>query len=458
MPRTGLTLRTRIRRPLTALAWGLAALYACDRGFKLLAVHRFLRRPQPAASATWPSVTLLQPITRGASDLPAALAGRAALTYQGQLQHILICDAGDDTTMRSCHAWLAAHPALDAQLLLVDAGTTPHHPAHPAAAAPSQERSPAPVATKVEKLRAALPHATGSILAFVDDDILLRPEAIDQLARHLQDLHAGAVFGLAVYTNWANIPSSLLSAFVNANALLSYIPLTYLADPYTITGHLYALRREVFVAIGGLDGMDGRFDDDHELARRVERYGLKNVQTPLIYDVDNYLPTLGGYTNQMRRWFIIPRQTMAPFLTPYQQFVSLLGSAGNLIPPLLAVLTLLGGIILAPVTATMALYATVYAWCEHAYLGRTTPLTRWPWVFLAALIAPIQALTGLLGGSDFYWRGQHIRLHPGGRFDVLSQEASGKTRPKVDALFREEGGLPGSLDRSLAGSEGADRP
>ena len=85
--------------------------------------------------------------------------------------------------------------------------------------------------------------------------------------------------------------------------------------------------------------MDGRFDDDHELARRIQRYGLDNVQTPVIYDVDNYLSTLDGYTNQMRRWFIIPRQTMAPFLTPYQQFVSLLGSAGNLIPPLLALLT-----------------------------------------------------------------------------------------------------------------------
>ena len=194
-----------------------------------------------------------------------------------------------------------------------------------------------------------------------------------------------------------------------------------MVDPYTITGHLYALRREVFAAIGGLDGMDGRFDDDHELARRVQRYGLKNVQTPVVYDVDNHLSTLDGYTNQMRRWFVIPRQTMAPFLTPYQQFVSLLGSAGSLIPPLLALLTLLGGLALAPFTATMTLYAAVYTWCEHAYLGRTTPLTRWPWVLLSALIAPLQALAALLRGSDFHWRGQHIRLFRGGQFQVLNE-------------------------------------
>ncbi len=221
-------------------------------------------------------------------------------------------------------------------------------------------------------------------------------------------------------------------------------PLSYLADPYTITGHLYAMRRDVFGAIGGLDGMDGRFDDDHELARRIQRYGLRNVQTPVIYDVDNYLSTLDGYTNQMRRWFIIPRQTMAPFLTPYQQFVSLLGSVGNLIPPLLAVLTLLGGIVLPPFVATMALYAAVYGWCEHAYLARSTPLSRWPWVLLSSLIAPIQALTGLIGGSEFYWRGQHIRLHPGGRYDVIPDQLPGRGGSSGKTPFLE-GWLPGGM-------------
>ena len=450
---------TQFRRFLTAIAWCLAALYALDRGLKLLAVHRFLRRPPPAAPASWPSVTLLQPITRGASDLPTALARRAALNYQGHLQHILICDAGDDTTIPLCRSWLAAHPEIDAQLLTLDPGTAPGQPADPAPtkqlqSPPSQGHSPdlPRITTKVEKLRAALPHATGEILAFVDDDILLRPDAVDLLVRHLQDRRAGAVFGLAVYTNWSNIPSSLLSTFVNANALLSYIPLTYLADPYTITGHFYALRREVFAAVGGLDGMEGRFDDDHELARRIQRCGRKNVQTAVIYDVDNQLSAFDGYTNQMRRWFIIPRQTMAPYLTPYQQFVSLLGSVGNLIPPLLAALTLLGGIILAPFALTMTLYAAAYAWCEHAYLARTTPLKRWPWVLLSALIAPLQALAGFLGSSDFYWRGQHIRLHPGGRYAILPEQAS----PEQASGMR--GGLPGRVDGGRVAGEGADQP
>lgn len=383
--------------------WLLAVLYAFDRLIKLAAVDRFLRRPLPPVPAIWPSVSLLQPITRGASDLDGVLACRAALGYGGKLQHILICDAGDAETLAICHAWSAAHPGLDVTII---------------ACPPS---SGAAIATKVEKLHAGLPLASGEVLAFVDDDILLRPAALSGLVRGLAQLGAGSVFGLAVYTNWSNAPSALLSAFVNANALLSYLPLTFLADPFTITGHFYALRREVFAAIGGLEGMEGRFDDDHELARRVQKCGLRNVQTPVLYDVDNRLDTFYDYANQMQRWFIIPKQTMAPYLTRWQGAVSLLGSAGNLLPPLLALLALSRRRSFAPLLASLTIFAGVYGWCERRYLGRTTPLRWWPVVQISALISPLQALAGLLGGDTFLWRGRRIRLHRGGRFDGIEE-------------------------------------
>ena len=278
----------RARSRLTTFAWALAALYALDRILKLWSVTHFLRRPQPPEPQPWPSVALLQPITRGASDLPGALACRAALHYGGELQHLLICDQNDAGTLAACRAWAAGHPALDIRVIATSHGV-----------------SAAQITTKVQKLHAALPHARGQILAFVDDDILLRPGAVEGLVRHLQHERAGSAFGVAVYTNWRNLPSSLISAFVNANALLSYLPLTYLAEPFTITGHFYAIRREVFEAIGGLDGMDGRFDDDHELARRIQQQGLANVQTSVLYDVDNHLDTFYDYTNQIQRWFTI---------------------------------------------------------------------------------------------------------------------------------------------------------
>lgn len=398
---------------LKRLAWSLAALYAADRLLKLWAVDRFLRRPVPAAPVQWPSVTLLQPLTRGASDLRGALACRAAQTYPGDLQHLLICDAMDQPTLATCRHWAANHPALDVQII-----SARNH----VSLAGQEGQSDPDITTKVEKLRVALPHARGDILVFVDDDILLRPAAVEGLVRHLGRPDAGSAFGVAVYTNWRNLPSSLISAFVNANALLSYLPLTYLAEPFTITGHFYAIPRSVFAAVGALDGMDGRFDDDHELARRIQRHGLRNVQTPVIYDVDNHLATLYDYANQMQRWFVIPKQTMAPFLSPHQQAASLLGSIANLIPPLLCLLTLAGRTATRPLFAVLALFAAVYAFCERRYLGRLTPARRWPLLPLSALLAPLQAAAGLLAGNTFLWRGRRIRLHKGGRFEVITGE------------------------------------
>jgi hypothetical protein len=135
--------------------------------------------------------------------------------------------------------------------------------------------------------------------------------------------------------------------------------------------------------------------------------------------VDNRLESLSGYTNQMRRWFVIPRQTMAPYLNGRQQLASLLGSVGSLILPLLALLCTVVRAPLGALSAVLALHAGVYALCEKAYLGRRTPLKRMPFVLISAIIAPVQALLGLLGPPTFTWRGRCIRLQRGGQFQEV---------------------------------------
>src|SRR5207249_4599093 len=58
---------------LDRLAYSLVALFALERILKLAAVIHFFRRHHPSRPASWPTVTLLQPITRGASNLAEAL-------------------------------------------------------------------------------------------------------------------------------------------------------------------------------------------------------------------------------------------------------------------------------------------------------------------------------------------------------------------------------------------------
>ena len=387
-------------RALDTAALILLALYALDRLLKLLAVRHFFRRAAPPAPERWPVVSLIQPITRGATNLRAHLLARAALEYPVVVQHLPVCDAGDAESQAVCREAL---PACD--LVLVE-----------------PEETGGVVASKTVKMAAGLARANGEVVCFVDDDIGLPPDALRVLVSHLGLPGAGAVFGLACQTSWRTVWSSLMSGFVNANALVGYVPLTYLVEPYTITGHCFALRRDVLDATGGLEGLARRIDDDHEIARRVRRAGLRIVQTPLVYRVDNELGTLRSYLVQMRRWFVFPRQTMLPYLTPRERHVSLLLSVGNLLPSLLGVLAL-STWRPAPLLAlglAVALFAVTYAVCEIGYLPDRTPAGRWPLLLVVALVTPLHVLAAMAaGGSRIEWRGQRIKVHRGGAFEVL---------------------------------------
>jgi ceramide glucosyltransferase len=385
------------------VANSLLALFVLDRLLKLAAVIHFFRRTPPRAPQMWPSVTLLQPITRGVSGLPNNLRSRAVLDYPGEIQYLFICDTDDREAQAACAALQAKFPILEIEIVLVEA------------------KGKDAVASKVEKLLAALPRATGEVFWFIDDDIALRPLALRIMLPPLFQPGVGAVFGLPCYTNWRTVWSSLMSIFVNANALLSYIPATYLTEPFTITGHCFALRREVFQRAGGLEGLERRIDDDHEMARRVRKIGLRIVQTPMIYDVDNHFNSWQAYTKQMKRWFIFPRQALAPSLTRWEQIVTFLGSIGQLFPCLLALLfvcTLKGSAFRALATS-LGCFGAIYALCELYYLKGRMPLRRWPLLPIVALLSPVQVLWALLSNEEIEWRGQRLRIRPGGKMEVL---------------------------------------
>ncbi|HEX8218296.1 MAG TPA: glycosyltransferase [Chloroflexia bacterium] len=389
-------------RAADKLAPGLLVAFAIDRALKLAAVVHFFRRKPPLPPSPWPTVTLIQPVSRGASDLRAALLSRANLEYPAEVQHLFVCDEADTESQAACGALLEGFCGMCGQVVVVPAGASP-------------------MSFKTVKLQVGMEHATGDVVCCVDDDIILRPDALTTLVPYLYEPDAGAVFGLACYTSWRNLPTSLMSAFVNANALLSYVPLTYLAEPFTITGHCYALRREVLESVDEFRGMEHHFGDDHELAWRLRAKGLRSVQTPLVYDVVNHFDTLGQYAAQMKRWFVFPRQMLLPAMTRREQAVSFLGSMGNLVPGLLMLLALATR---RPAAGralgwSLGLSAAIYAWCEALYLKRRTPLKGWPMLMAATLFAPFQVVWALLSDDVIEWRGRRVRVLKGGQYEEV---------------------------------------
>lgn len=384
------------------LIWLIPALYALDRALRLLALRAFFRRTPPPAPAHWPSLTVIVPLTRSANDLRAALAAHTQVRYPAPVQYLLVCDAADTATQALVGDLLRTHPHWRAHVLL----------AQPDLGA---------LASKIVKQQTALLQAQGDVLVFVDDDVRLPPEALQTLVRWLAAPGAGAVFGLARSIAWETPWSALMSLFVNAWALPSYVPLTYLLEPYTITGHCFALKRDVFMQIGGLAGMAQRVDDDHELARRVRAHGLRCVQTPLIYAIENRLATAQAYHAQLRRWFIFPRQMMLPQLTGRERALTTLASAGNLLPPLALFGALLrrGYAPLASLALCALLFLGTYRYIDRRYLNGVTPLRRLPLLLITALATPLHILAASLGEPVIFWRGQQLRIGRDGRVEVL---------------------------------------
>ena len=376
----------------------LAALYLLDRAWKALAVAHFFRHPQPPAPESWPSLSLIQPVTAGPNDLRAVLTLRAQNPYPGWMEQIIVCDAQDTGSQALVRELMEEFPAWQPRLVLVDSAQG--------------------VALKTIKQLAGLEGAAGEIICFIDDDILLRPETLAVLVRHLQP-GVGATFGLACYTNRHTLWGGFMSAFVNAYALLTYIPFTYLSEPYTITGHIYALRRVDFDAIGGLSGMERRLDDDHELARRVRHAGLRNRQTPALYDVDNELPDLPAFLGQMKRWFVFPRQMMLPGTSFRQQFLTLWTGLPNLLPGLLLLIALFQPAGWPALAVCLAAFYLVYFWCERAILKRAAPAWVWLLLLLVALVLPFQALFLLFSDNTVLWRGQRYRVRRGGEYEII---------------------------------------
>ena len=383
---------------LTSLAIVLAAIYLLDRTWKMLTIAHFFRRTSPPAPQIWPPLSLIQPVTASPNDLKAVLTRRAQALYPGKLEQIIVFDAGDVASQGLCHEIMDQFPAWQPKIVLTQSSG---------------------VAMKTVKQLAGLEQATGEVICFVDDDILLRPKTLPTLVCHL-GVGTGSTFGLACYTNWQTLWGGLMSAFVNANVLLNYVPITYLIAPYTITGHIYALRRAEFDAIGGLTGMDQRLDDDHELARRVIHGHLLNCQTPAIYDVDNQLSTLSAFLAQMKRWFIFPRETMLPGTSLRQQILTMAISLPNLLPGLILLVTLFQFTAWLPLAVCLLVFYAVYIWGALAYLKCRTPLWVWPLLTLVAVVLPFLILVLLFSNSNIQWRGQKIRVKRGGEYEIIN--------------------------------------
>jgi ceramide glucosyltransferase len=224
-------------------------------------------------------------------------------------------------------------------------------------------------------------------------------------------------FGLPYYESFGNLWSSLVAYFVDSQSLLTYVPFALLHEPVTINGMFYALRREVFDAIGGFDGLEQTLADDFAIAQRVRQAGYRLVQTPLLHPIRTTVRGPRQYGRLIQRWFIFPRESLMRHLNWREQTLFYLLTVLPLTFPWLALVYPLLRPSRASTSACLAYFAYDYA--LFAQINKTYLKSAAPWAHswlipLIKLALPLQILIALCSPQRITWRGHRIEVLPGG--------------------------------------------
>lgn len=378
----------------TTITLALIALYLLLTTLRLTLALRYVAAPPVLAAAPGPppapvseaDVTVLQAILSGDPLLEASLGQN--LRHHPGARFVWLLDETDLEGRRVAARLLAAHPAAQVQVQL-----TPPVP---------QGINP-----KSYKLRLALPGA-GPVVVVLDDDTVLPPGTLAGACVALAATD-GLATGVPYYTASRGGWSALVAAFVNANALITYLPPLFFQAPVTINGMFYATRKSTLERLGGFAAIEAELCDDYALAQLYRRQGLPLVQTTLMHPLATTVANLGAYLNIMRRWMVFARRLFRSSLSvPVLALVVVPGS----LPLVALAVALLGGrpVLAAAVLAALAIKALALALVRHRLMrssenGRTVALE-----IAADLLQPLHLLHATLQPRRVQWRDKSIEV------------------------------------------------
>jgi ceramide glucosyltransferase len=390
-------------KTLIIIFLSLVFLILLERLWKHATVIRFFQRPLPEALTDPQLVSILQPVLSGDPTMSACLERNLQLKSRYPLEYIWLADKDDLVGQRICQALIARYLGCSVQLILLPPAAEGQNP-------------------KVVKLIEGVKVAQGDVFCVLDDDTILPDDGLENCLPFLDQPGVGLAFGLPYYVNFSDIWSSMVATFVNSNSLLTYIPYTTLAAPFTINGMFYALQRTVLEKVGGFEAIAKIFADDFAVAQLLRSHDYQLAQTPLLHGISTQVRGARHYLSLIQRWFVLPRESLLRHLSRYER---LLVYGLGLVPALCPLLLLLC-LLIWPSVLTLAcvlLYFgytfAIFAHLNIRYLHRATPWSKAWWVPIIQIIFPIQLVIALLSPQRINWRGNIVRVERGGQFRYL---------------------------------------
>jgi len=375
--------------PLLWFAW---LIYGLLTALRIGLALRFLARESEdvAGAPGEGEVTVMQAILSGDGNLGRDLEEN--LCHHPEAHFLWLVDE-DDSVARELTARLQAkHPARPGRVEIL------------LAPPPPQGRNP-----KVFKLARGLPRGRGELIAVLDDDTVLPAGALNRarLALDRGDL----VTGLPYYRSEGSFYSRLVAAFVNSNALVTYLPILFFRRPVTINGMFYLTRRATLERLGGFAAIEERLCDDYELAQLYRRAGLRIVQIRVVHPISTTVRGGVDYLRILRRWMVFANRLFRDTIDLPMIVLVLLPA---LMPLLLAVLSgFAGGPALAATFSGLLAKSVAMAAVRHHVIGSRENVSGILLEVLADLLQPFHAATALFRPRAIRWRSRSIVVEDG---------------------------------------------
>ncbi len=330
------------------------------------------------------SLTIAQPILSGDPLLESRLA--ANLDALPEQSFLWLIDEDDPEAQRIAGTLAAAHPCTDFRIEICPP-------------------CPDTISPKLWKLRLAAAIAQSPLFCVLDDDTTLPAASAAALAA-AADAHSVAT-GLPCYSDAGDLPSGLLSQFVNNNSVFTYLGTAGLLRPFTLNGMGYVMRREELAEIKNFEPILHELTDDLALATLVLRQGGSIHQSAAPLHVRTGVKSLAHYFQLMHRWHVFTLLLLKRQSLPVQLVIFVLHG----LPPVLLVtlfVTTAARPASAPILASvLGLRLLVIASVQRKFFG--VRLHRAVVSILSELLQPIHLVHALVSRT-IRWRSRRYRV------------------------------------------------
>jgi ceramide glucosyltransferase len=366
-----------------------AALAAASLGgsaYMLLAasaVRRFVRLPASRAAAL-PPVTVLKPLHGAEAELYENLRSFCAQLYP-RFQIIFGVRDETDPAIAVVRRLIADLPDVDIALVV-----------DPRVAGSN---------FKVSNLENMVALAKYDIFVIADSDMHVQPDYLAEVTAPLAESGNGLVTCLYRGRPIGGICSQLGAMFINHGFLPSALISERLRPGDACFGATMALRRDIYVAIGGFARLRDQLADDYALGAAVRRIGKRVVLSPYLVDTISSEASLGALLRHELRWArtirsIAPVGFAASFITHAVMLALIAALAGGFAAPTLGVLAI-----------ALACRLVMVRSVDRALKLPLTPLWLVPvrdmlsfWVFVVSFL-----------GNRVAWRDNTFRIGADGR-------------------------------------------